>query len=723
MNNKINLFFFSKLTLLQICVTILILALSLGLDSMDFSVPFNFWGDTLWQSVPIKSLIENSNPYFIPNLSAPYGLPSAGFPCITNLDWLVMKCIAFVNRSSGFVLNVFWLFTIILTSFSCSVSLHLLGLKKKIICSLLGISYALLPYAFFRNVAHINLVYYAVPPICLFVIHLSRGFPKKNNREIFVVGILAIATQGFGYLYYTFYTLILLFVSTLIGYCKNQDYRILKIGTLAIFVSMLCSVVNLTPTFYSWNKYGKPDQIGFKTSQESEIYAIKLRQMLVPNKDNCIPLLSLWGKNDASIPFPNENENKSARLGLLASIGFLILLLNIMGRLVLPNSKRDELLDTLSAFTIFIFLVATVGGIGAIINQIITEFRCYNRISVFISFFALAGLAIWYEYVLTLVNRKYIKNIILMLGSGLYAIGIYDQLLDAKHLKQRLQTDSLKSQEIKSFVQKVEHALPIGSSIFQLPARPFPLDASNQQMLPYDHAYGYLNSDKLRWSWPSFTMRHKNWQNTISELKGRTLLEALVISGFTAIWIDKNGYTDQASSVIDDLKSGGAVELLASQSARYVILDLRPVAGDINSKKSSSQIENNKLEILNQPTITFEGGFYNEECNQKGIYFRWSKNKSTIQVTNLSGESIKGFLVLDIASCKVAKILISGGETPIALPISTLPAQARISLKIAPHECNTLTLISNSGRIDLPPGETRDLCFYILRPKFEFENQ
>src|SRR5215831_10239586 len=112
--------------LLEFAVVAAIETIALLLWKIDMSVPFNYWGDTLWFAVPVKGILQNGWGYEIPQLSAPFSLSSIAFPSVTNLDWLWMKAISLFASDAGTILNIFWLFSIALTALSATLALRLL---------------------------------------------------------------------------------------------------------------------------------------------------------------------------------------------------------------------------------------------------------------------------------------------------------------------------------------------------------------------------------------------------------------------------------------------------------------------------------------------------------------------------------------------------------------------------------------------------------------------
>src|SRR5262249_51850019 len=115
---------------LELVVVVVIETIALQLWKIDVSVPFNYWGDTAWFAVPVKGMIQNGWTYEISQLSAPFSLSAIAFPAATNLDWFLMKGISLVVSNVGAVVNIFWLFSIVLTAWSATLALHLLRVNR-----------------------------------------------------------------------------------------------------------------------------------------------------------------------------------------------------------------------------------------------------------------------------------------------------------------------------------------------------------------------------------------------------------------------------------------------------------------------------------------------------------------------------------------------------------------------------------------------------------------
>ena len=560
----------------QALVLIATLYFFLELWSSDLTVPFNNWGDTTWFTVVVKGLVQNGWVYDIPQLSAPFELRSAAFPIMTHTDWAVMKVLSLFNPEPGAVINLFWLCSIVFAGWMGAAAMALIGVELWLAC-IMGLLYALLPFAFFRNVAHINLVYYCVPGICIFALWIANGCEEARSRPIKIMGYFSILCQAFNYIYYNYFALLLFAAAGWRGAINMRSSHPIKAALMAMFITLSCASVNLTPSFVSWYQYGMPPDMGYKRAAEAETYGLKFRTMLTPSEGNSLPVLSDWAQRNRSAAFPNENENVTARLGPMAALGLTFLTLVSLGlmRTGSSDSRNVALIQNLAFLSLFVFLVATVGGLGSLLNLlVIPDFRAYNRFSVFIAFFALSAIALWWQTIYRQMKSGLTKNI-LILGLFLFsALSLYDQMGDAVYLKHMRPAHERQMEHLRAVVGAIEAEVELGDRIFQFPITQFPLDGGMENMLTYEHGQAYLASSKLSWSWPSFSQESKAWLDSIRPLKGRELIDALDLAGFRLIWIDGLGYRDGGAKLREELRASGAEEIFSEISERYSIFEI-----------------------------------------------------------------------------------------------------------------------------------------------------
>ena len=83
-----------------------------------------------------------------------------------------------------------------------------------------------------------------------------------------------------------------------------------------------------------------------------------------------------------------ENENINISLGIIVSVGFALLLFQLMKR------GKEKEISSLAVLNIGTILVGTVGGIGAIVAYLVPQIRTYNRISLYIAAYSIIYLGI-----------------------------------------------------------------------------------------------------------------------------------------------------------------------------------------------------------------------------------------------------------------------------------------------------------------------------------------
>lgn len=711
MINKKFIFFW----LLQFVLVLIIATCALQLWSINFHVPFNYRGDTLWFMMSVKGMVDNGWTYQIPQLSAPFSLSVAGFPSMTNLDWGIMKIISFAINDAGAILNIFWLFSFVLTAWSAMLALRYIGIGRWLALGL-GLIYSFLPYAFFRNTAHIVLVYYCVPLLCLFALHLASDDKILQSSSVRIIGYIAALAQGFNYIYFSFFAVLLFSFAGMIGYKRKKSTKPLRDAAVATAIIIISSGINLLPSYLSWQEYGKPPDMDFKALQEAETYGLKLRKMLAPHEENIVPVFSQWGKRDHSIPYSNENENSAARLGPFAALGFLFLLAVLLGLVRSNESHKTDILKPIAELMLFSFLVSTVGGFGAIINQVIgPDIRCYNRFSVFIAFFSIAGFGLWLQGWLKSTSSYRMQVTIFSGIVLLITFSLYDQLLDSRNLNYLRQADEQFAYSERRFVQQLEVKLSPDTSIFQLPITGFP-GGAKERMYLYDHLRPYLWSSHLHWSWPSLSHRHRNWQAQLETLDGAKLAEMLVLSKFRAVWIDRFGYSDNGASMIESLIAAGAKDVLPAAHSRYVVMDLGPLEIQLRLRLGEDEFARRREVLLDSPgIIEWVDGVYPEEYSSSaGKKFRWSQADSMINIRNPTDTSKSIVLSFMAASGRQGNLTVSTEKQQITLPLTGKPAHIEFPLVLEPKSMKKIHFKGDMGRITLPVGETRDLHFYLM---------
>ena len=210
---------------------------------------------------------------------------------------------------------------------------------------------------------------------------------------------------------------------------------------------------------------------------------------------------------------------------------------------------RADIGKRLGLLTVVAVIVATVSGFSLLISALgVRYIRSYNRISVFIAFFALVAVAFALDWIVARVPRWHGRAVVAgVVCVAVLALGVVDQtssadVPDYKALERAWDSDDV-------FMHGIQRDLGSGAAVFQLPYVFFPEAGSIVGTGPYDQVRGWLHADSLRWSWGSVRGREGDWQGAVVRLPAPEALDALTAVGFTGLMIDRAGYDDHGAAI------------------------------------------------------------------------------------------------------------------------------------------------------------------------------
>ena len=538
----------------------------------DISMPLAFSSDSLWYLMQSKSTVDNGWWWWNPRLGAPYGLDELAYPSNSTVDQALVWVISRVVPDAFAAVNLTWGLVVVLSGLSATWCLQALGVSRASAFAM-GTLFALSPYALYRNIDHFALVIYLVPFACAASLWLAAGEPHQRWGRTARIAVLAgCALLGINYVYYAFFASFCLVAGALIGYAWRRDRRLLVSGALGVAVIAGSTILNLAPTFYSWHEHGRPLIQREKTPAEAEMHGLKIRQLISPVYPHTFPPFNRWVEREAAARFPNDYENWSSRLGIVATLGFLAIVLLVF----LPEAPLRELplVRGASRLTLAVLLLATVGGFGAVFNLAVSpDIRAYNRMSPFIAFFSLLAVATAIDRMFKASRARSVAAIALLL------LGTADQGQATRRVNERQGAIAAEVAELRGLADTLERALPDGAMVFQLPIRTYMSESDFGRMKQYDHFKPYLVSETLRFSYPAFSNEQVRWQRAVTGLDVRTLATRLAARGFSAVLVDRYGYEDQAAAVVAGLRGVAGDDRVILSTDRFFAVDIGAPAG------------------------------------------------------------------------------------------------------------------------------------------------
>lgn len=561
----------------------LILIAILYRHGFHLSIPINYTSDNLISATIVKSIIDVGSSFFNPYLGAPYSADFSDFPLSEYSNFFILKLLSFVSHNPIVVMNLFFCLSFPLTTVISLFVFQRLGLNKyfALTASLL---FSFLPYSFIRiEYGHLFLcAIYVIPIYVLLISYILKDpllfGPSTRNRFLIFLALAAVclfsASSG---VYYAFFATYLLLIAGLIASFEKKRWYPLANAGLVIFLLSLTIVLNTLPATLAQIKNGRNHEVAQRIPAESEYYGLKISQLLLPVDKHHITSLAKFKENYNTSAL-SVNENRSATLGIVGSIGFLFLLFTLIIKKL--QSNQDTLFN-LSRLTIAAILFSTIGGFSSLFAYLVSPMlRGQNRISVFIAFFSLGAFFLVVQHLFK--NRS--LKIGYVIGALVLVIGLYDQVPRTTFSNYAAQYFS-----DKNFVTSIEAKMPAGTMIMQLPYVDYPESPNVQGLGSYTHFRGYLHSHNLHWSFGAMRGRHvAAWQKLISSKSTKQMLNELVYAGFTGLYLNNSGYPDHGveieKQITNILRSGPTLKTEDGEIAFY---DLRPYANALRQSMTS----------------------------------------------------------------------------------------------------------------------------------------
>jgi phosphoglycerol transferase len=662
----------------------------------DLGEPLAYKGDALHVAMQVEGIRRHGSSMRFPELGAPSTSVQLDYPTFTWLIYTTLGVMAKVLGNTWLAINLFYLLTYPLIAISSLFVMRRLGVAvaPAVFCSLL---YAFLFYHFYRNVGHLKLgAYFLVPLVVLVILWLfrpgaiffraadeSEGRGERRTGHIVAALLICFAFVS-SHVYYSFFACFFLLLAGLLACWSRATWRPLASAMVLVLFFAVVAWIGLHSSRAYWATHSTNPEVATRIPMEAEVGGLKLTHLLLPSQHHRVDWLAAQRARYDS--WFGSNETAAANLGLFGSVGFALLLLLLLRYAVAPaatppaaappgralfTEQQAGLLRNLAALNLGALLLGSVGAFGSIVALWITPLiRGYNRISIFIAFFALLALAVLIDALV----KRYVRSTrgqVLTYGAlcGCLVLGLFDQVPVSVNWGKDERSERF--QQERQFVQEIERRVPAGAMILQLPFHGFPEAGPRQQMVDYEHLKGYFHSRHLRWSYGAMTGRGAYWwQDALMKEPMARRLDRLVLAGFRGIWINRDAYPDRGASVSEPYRKALAVEPLVSADDRLEFFSLVDRASALREQLAAEGWQREMHRAL--PVIFYRGaGFYAPELDG-GQARMWSRARAEVVFENMTSEPKK--LIF-----KVAVQTLPGKEVVLKLESDMLSKTLTVS--------------------------------------------
>jgi phosphoglycerol transferase len=277
----------------------------------------------------------------------------------------------------------------------------------------------------------------------------------------------------------------------------QRSWRHLSAGLLAMACVVLGVLMNVAPSLVHIAQNGENREGVNRLASESELYALKLTQLLLPRADHRLEVFHEFASQYNS-NFPLVTENISASLGVAGSLGFLVLLGGVFVVSLLAHSPSRRTANpvpepvvsgiqlrllVMSALALALLLMATVGGFSSLFAMLVsTSIRSWNRISIFIAFLSVTVFVMVLDQLLaSYAKPAYRVALGVLLAGVLLVLGVLDQT--AKPCHACLSANRALFDHDKAFIASLEASLPPHAAVYQLPYMAYPENSARPPAL------------------------------------------------------------------------------------------------------------------------------------------------------------------------------------------------------------------------------------------------
>lgn len=427
-----------------------------------------------------------------------------------------------------------------------------------------GLAFGLAPYLFAQSPHHpfVQLCWHV--PLFLLVwqwVSCEPGIRPLSGH--FWFGMAVGFLSGLQMIYYTGIFCQLVLLGALVVFWRTRKLApLISAGCFVAAAAFAFGLMNLDTWLYRLGHGPNPGAL-VREYKWLEIYGLKIVDLFIP------PVVHQW---DAFRNFAEGHatrtvlQDEGSYLGLFGAASLLLLAWTAISAVV---RRHPEKIPMEAWQVLWIILFFGTGGLNAISGLFgVTMFRAACRYSIVIMaialLFSVQHLSKW-------TGGHKIPS---LFAVGLLSILIlWDQVPRSPGSQER-EAIASQVQADREMMKSMESALPPGAMVFQIPVMDFP-ESPAPGVPSYDHLRPYLYSKNLRFSFGSNKGRADGrWQHELARMSLPDAVREIQNRGFSALYINRNGFPDKGKAIEDTLRSLGHSQVINSQKGDLVCIVL-----------------------------------------------------------------------------------------------------------------------------------------------------
>ena len=507
----------------------------------------------------------------IPDLGAPFAANWNDWPTIEELQWALFGMLAgvfgvFGGMNVGILLGHMLAgatFFSVARSFSCSLAWAFVG----------ALAFGLAPFIFAQSPHHFTVELAWHVPLFLLVwrwVSTAPGIVPRSRQFWQAIGIGFLT--GLQNPYFTNALCQLTLLGGGIQWLRNRK-RPALLSALAVVgaAAIAFALMNLDTWTYKL-AHGPNEGALVREYKWLEIYGLKVKDLFIPPVMHRSDAFANFSKaHRQAAPLLDEGASYQGIVGLACLIWLAVTSIRCM----ITGREKDVPMEAWQV--LWIVLMFTTGGLNALFAATtgFTMFRGGCRYSIVI----LAITLLWAARRLSAMQAEAERTRPAgatdwrwLAGAGFACLVILWDQVPRPPTAAETATIARQVAADREFTEKMEAALPTGAMVFQMPVMEFP-EAPIPGVPPYDHFRPYLYSKNLRYSFGSMKGRDREkWQPAVQAKffeaasldqqaglirvkpeSARAAVEELKRLGFSAIYVNRNGFPDRGRGIEEAL--------------------------------------------------------------------------------------------------------------------------------------------------------------------------
>lgn len=537
-------------------LSVLIAGMVLGPGAWQLQYPYSYSGDGLSHGLLIKTVVDSGWYLNLSGVGAPYSSSFLSYPIDEGFHVVLIRILGWMTSSYAATFNLFYLLGFALTAGASYFVMRSFRVNEALAVSG-AIVYSIIPFHFLR-LEHLFLASFVAIPLAAGLAYhawlaANEPHPIVQQRGRKLALYFSAVVVGSAGVYYAAFACMLLSVSAGSAWMARRTIRAVRPACGWIAVILATVLLNLAPHMMHSLKSGNSSAaVTTRSAAESELYSLRPMLLLLPTPTHRSKLLADIGDRYTKTMLL-VNENRTAALGTLGSIGFLAAFLIAWRRLMSNSAEKNDFRSAklwLATQSLATLMIGTFGGFGALFAFFVTPaLRGYNRISVVISFLAIT---IFFLLLQQLIERRVSarRSAIAMVIAAMAtcAFAVWDQTSNASKLA--IDQTAAVWQSDKKFVQSIEARNKADSSFLVWPFLGFP-------ERPPLHEEGYngmlrlpLQAASSRWSYGAMAgSTADQWLTALTQLPLPVVVPIAAKSGFAGIVVVRRALKDGGREV------------------------------------------------------------------------------------------------------------------------------------------------------------------------------